>query len=87
MRGCATEDEGESSMWKYFGTFVNALAVICGGGIGLALRGRGKRAGSASKREPLPGTMMACLGLCTIFAAASGLLSPESGTQAIVVVA
>ena len=46
-------------MWKYFGTFVNALAVICGGSIGLALRSRGKRADSASKREPLPGTMMA----------------------------
>ena len=74
-------------MWKYFGTFVNALAVICGGSIGLTLRGRGKRAGSASKREPLPQTMMACLGLCTIFAAASGLLGTESGTQAIVVVA
>ena len=73
-------------MWKYFGTFVNALAVVCGGSIGLALRRRGKRAGSASKRDPLPDTMMACLGLCTIFAAASGLLSPESGKQAIVVV-
>ncbi|MDO5322482.1 MAG: DUF554 domain-containing protein [Clostridia bacterium] len=73
-------------MWKYFGTFVNALAVICGGSIGLALRTRGKRSQTASKRDPLPGTMMACLGLCTIFAAASGLLSPESGKQAIVVV-
>ena len=37
MRCRATEDKGESSMWKYFGTFVNALAVICGGSIGLAL--------------------------------------------------
>ena len=87
MRRRATEDKGEGIMWKYFGTFVNALAVVCGGSIGLALRGRGKRAQSASKRDPLPGTMMACLGLCTIFAAASGLLSPQSGAQAIVVVA
>lgn len=74
-------------MWKYFGTFVNALAVLCGGCIGLLLRRRGNRSGAQSKREPLPQTMMACLGLCTIFAAASGLLGTQSGSQAIVVVA
>lgn len=75
-------------MWKYFGTFVNAITVLCGSGIGLYLRRRGKNAaGKTSGREPLPDTMMACLGLCTIFAAASGLLSPESGVQAIIVVA
>jgi len=75
-------------MWKYFGTFVNALTVICGSSMGLYLRRRGANAGKVKNgRESLPDTMMACLGLCTIFAAASGLLSPESGAQAIVVVA
>ena len=57
-------------MWKYFGTLVNALTVICGSCIGLTLRRRGKRADAAPGRAPLPETMMFCLGLCTIFAAA-----------------
>lgn len=75
-------------MWKYFGTFVNALAVVCGACVGLALRRKGKnKASNDAKRAPLPDTMMQCLGLCTIFAAASGLLGVESGAQAIVVVA
>ena len=75
-------------MWKYFGPFVNALTVICGSSIGLCLRRRGKKGpNAASGRESLPDTMMMCLGLCTVFAAASGLLSPESGVQAIIVVA
>ena len=73
-------------MWKYFGTFVNVLTVIMGSCLGLALRSRSK-AGKKSIREPLPDTMMACLGLCTVFAAASGLIGVESGAQAIVVVA
>ena len=75
-------------MWKYFGTFVNVLTVICGSSLGLVLRRRGANARSAeNKRESLPDTMMACLGLCTVFAAASGLLGPENGVQAIIVVA
>lgn len=75
-------------MWKYFGTFVNVLTVICGSSLGLVLRRRGAgMKGAQNKREPLPDAMMACLGLCTVFAAASGLLSPESGAQAIIVVA
>lgn len=73
-------------MWKYFGTFVNCLTVIAGGLIGLAIRHRSANGKSAAKREPLPQTMMFCLGLCTIFAAASGLLGVESGVQAIIVV-
>ena len=72
-------------MWKYFGTFVNILTVLLGSSLGLVLRRRGSSKKSA--REPLPDTMMACLGLCTIFAAASGLIGVESGAQAIVVVA
>ena len=72
-------------MWKYFGTFVNAVAVLAGGGIGLILRHRGNR--NAGTRETLPDTMMFCLGLCTIFASLSGLTGVESGAQAIVVVA
>ena len=71
-------------MWKYFGTFVNALTVLAGSSIGLMLRKRSANGtGKASVRDPLPDTMMACLGLCTIFAAASGLLGVESGAQAI----
>ena len=73
-------------MWKYFGTFVNVLTVIMGSSIGLALRSRSKN-GKKSLREPLPDTMMTCLGLCTVFAAASGLIGVQSGAQAIVVVA
>jgi len=73
-------------MWKYFGTLVNALAVIIGSLIGVALKKRKPASEKKSKRAPLPATMMVCLGFCTIFAAASGLIGVESGTQAIVVV-
>lgn len=73
-------------MWKYFGTFVNTATVILGSCIGMILRKRGNRGGS-SKREPLPEAMMACLGLCTVFASASGLIGVESGAQALIVVA
>jgi len=83
---CASK--GSVPMWKYFGTFVNCIAVICGGSLGLALRRRGKGSSEGAQlRQPLPDTMMACLGLCTIFAAASGLIGVESGVQAIIVVA
>lgn len=74
-------------MWKYFGTFVNVCTVLLGGTIGLALSGRGSHPRTETGRAPLPDTMMPCLGLCTVFAAASGLLGVESGAQAIVVVA
>ena len=84
--GCA-HGRKRNSMWKYFGTFVNALTVIGGSCIGLCLRRRGNGAQRDSGRAPLPDTMMSCLGLCTIFAAASGLLGVESGVQAIIVVA
>ena len=73
-------------MWKYFGTFVNCLTVIAGGLIGLAIRRRSAKRKNTAIREPLPQTMMFCLGLCTIIAAASGLLGVESGVQAIIVV-
>ncbi len=76
-------------MWKYFGTLVNVLTVTCGSCLGLFLKRRGAKAkgGASAKRAPLPDTMMFCLGLCTIFAAASGLIGVESGAQAIIVVA
>lgn len=75
------------TMWKYFGTFVNVLTVLLGSAIGLALRTRGSRPHPETGRVSLPDAMMSCLGLCTVFAAASGLLGVESGAQAIVVVA
>lgn len=74
-------------MWKYFGTLINTLTVVLGSLIGLALKNKRPKAQTQTKREPLPSVMMVCLGFCTIFAAASGLLGVESGTQAIVVVA
>lgn len=78
-------------MWKYFGVFVNALTVLAGGTLGIFLRrapAQGKEdGGSLPPREDLPRTMMVCLGFCTIFAAASGLLGAESGAQALISVA
>ena len=63
----------ENTMWKYFGTFVNVIAVILGSLIGLVLKNRKPSAEKKAKRDPLSDTMMVCLGFCTIFAAASGL--------------
>lgn len=75
-------------LWKYFGMFINALTVVMGSGAGLLLRRRSKQGMKRENtREPLPDAMMGCLGLCTLFAAASGLLGVESGSQAIIVVA
>lgn len=80
-------------MWKYFGVFCNTATVLLGGCLGLLMRARAKRAGSApgkaSKlppREELPDVMMVCISFCTIFAAASGLLEVETGVQALVCV-
>lgn len=72
-------------MWKYFGVLCNTATVLLGSGLGLILRRRS--AGSqASDRESLPDVMMVCLGFCTIFAAASGLIGVETGVQALIVV-
>ncbi len=77
-------------MWKYFGVICNVLTVLLGGSLGLLLRrrGGGKKAktGKYPPREDLPGAMMACLGFCTVFAAASGIVGVESGAQALVCV-
>ncbi|MCD7845438.1 MAG: DUF554 domain-containing protein [Oscillospiraceae bacterium] len=78
-------------MWKYFGVFLNVATVLLGGSIGLFLRRRKAKPGAASgslpEREKLTDSMMACLGLCTIFAGASGLVGIESGVQALITVA
>jgi hypothetical protein len=82
-------------MWKYFGVFCNVCTVLLGGSLGLFLRSRAKKSrplsqGAASTggklppRENLPEVMMVCLGFCTIFSAASGLLGVESGVQALI---
>ena len=77
-------------MWKYFGVFINMLTVLLGGGLGLLLRTRKICAPAEESgfppREALPDVMMVCLGFCTIFAAASGLVGVESGAQALIVV-
>ncbi|MCC8357697.1 MAG: DUF554 domain-containing protein [Oscillospiraceae bacterium] len=67
------------------------VTVLLGGSIGLCLRRRGAKPKPAPaglpEREKLTDSMMACLGLCTIFAGASGLVGIESGTQALITVA
>ena len=77
-------------MWKYFGVLCNVLTVLLGGALGLFLRARRGRASAGDDgfppREALPDVMMVCLGFCTIFAAASGLVGVESGAQALIVV-
>lgn len=80
-------------MWRYFGVIVNVLTVLLGGSLGLYLRARSKKTAAAAvqtekfpPREELSGSMMVCLGFCTVFAAAGGLVGVESGAQALVVV-
>ena len=79
-------------MWKYFGVIANVAMVLLGGGLGLLLR-RGTGRDTAGKdgpfppREKLPETMMVCLGFCTVFAAASGIVGVTSGVQALICVA
>ncbi len=73
-------------MWKYFGVFFNTATVLMGSGLGLVLRKRNAGRSADSGREPLPDVMMVCLGFCTIFAAASGLIGVENGAQALIVV-
>ena len=81
-------------MWKYFGVFCNVITVLLGGCLGLLLRSRADKSsamvsspGALPPRENLPDVMMVCLGFCTIFAAASGLIGVENGSQALLVVA
>ncbi|MBQ2619633.1 MAG: DUF554 domain-containing protein [Oscillospiraceae bacterium] len=72
-------------MWKYFGVFCNVATVLLGSGLGLLLRRR-TEGGEDPARERLPQAMMVCMGFCTVYAAASGLLGTENGTQALIVV-
>ena len=82
-------------MWKYFGVFCNVLTVLLGSGLGLYIRARSRKAAHTAvpagenalpPREDLPQAMMVCLGFCTVFAAVSGLVGIESGTQALICV-
>ena len=79
-------------MWKYFGVLANVATVLLGGSLGLLLRARSgkapaRKAGKFPPREELPQTMMVCLGFCTVFAAASGIVGVQSGAQALICVA
>lgn len=80
-------------MWKYFGVFCNTAAVLLGSCLGLVLKIRAKSTVKDKQdkqdkrpRESLPEVMMVCLGFCTVFAAASGLIGVENGVQALIVV-
>ena len=80
-------------MWKYFGVFCNTVLVLLGAGLGLLMRARARKGtgakpakGALPPRENLQDVMMVCLGFCTVFAAASGLLGVESGAQALICV-
>lgn len=80
-------------MWKYFGVFCNVATVLLGCCLGLILRRRAASApagaggsGRLPPRESLPEVMMTCLGFCTVFAAASGLVGLQSSVQALIVV-
>lgn len=79
-------------MWQYFGVLCNTITVLVGSSLGLFLRARAAKAADRVKddtfppREDLSVAMMVCLGFCTIFAAAGGLVGIESGGQALVVV-
>ena len=84
-------------MWKYFGVFCNVATVLLGSCIGLLLKRKANRGaqtegypvpaqGKLPPREDLPVAMMVCLGFCTVFAAASGLVGVENGVQALIVV-
>ena len=73
-------------MWKYFGVICNTITVLMGSGLGLLLRKRAGAGREDASREKLPDVMMTCLGFCTIFAAASGILGTENGVQALIVV-
>ncbi len=86
--------EEKTAVWKYFGVFCNVATVVLGGCLGLLIRSRhkksttgGKGASSFPARDPLPETMMTCLGFCTVFAAMGGLVGVESGAQALICVA
>ena len=81
-------------MWKYFGVLSNVVLVVLGSFLGLLIRGwtrkhpaPARKYGKLPPQDKLPDSMMVCLGLCTVFAAASGLLGVESGGQALVCVA
>ncbi len=82
-------------MWKYFGVFCNTVTVLLGSSLGLYMRSRARRGAKGADaaapaklppRENLPDVMMVCLGFCTIFAAASGLLGVTDGVQALICV-
>ncbi len=85
---------GTEIVWKYFGVICNVITVVLGSSLGLLLKRRaGKKspaeaaaAGKYPPRENLPDTMMVCLGFCSVFAAASGLLEVTSGVQALICV-
>ena len=73
-------------MFQYFGVIINTLTVIAGSLIGLMVKKYSKNKPLSGDEESLSGKMMVCLGFCTVFAAAGGLVSLESKTDALVTV-
>ncbi len=73
-------------MFAYFGVLINTLTVISGSLMGLLIKNRSAKKVLAEGEESLSSRMMVCLGFCTVFAAAGGLVSIESKTDALICV-
>ena len=73
-------------MFQYFGVFINTLTVIVGSLLGLLIKKHSGKKSFSDNEESLSNRMMVCLGFCTVFAAAGGLVSLESKTDALITV-
>lgn len=73
-------------MFQYFGVFINTLTVIAGSTLGLLIKKHSGKNSDLDSENSLPARMMVCLGFCTVFAAAGGLVSLESKTDALITV-
>lgn len=73
-------------MFAYFGVIANTLTVIIGSLLGLFIKKHSINTVLSEGEESLSSKLMVCLGFCTIFAAAGGLVSLESKTDALICV-
>ena len=73
-------------MFAYFGVLMNTLTVIVGSLLGLLIRKYSNKTVLADGEESLSSKLMVCLGFCTVFASAGGLVSLETKTDALICV-